>query len=97
MKRSQLSVCSILVALVAAAFSPAGAAAAATCEQLSGTIPASAIGLPTRGATVTAATVAAAPTLGEYCKALVAIHPVDKNAPDILAQVNLPTGWNGKA
>ena len=97
MKRSQQSVCSILVALLVTALSPARAAVAATCEQLSGTIPASAIGLPTTGATVTASTVAATATLGEYCKALVAIHPVDTKAPDILAQVNLPTAWNGKA
>jgi tannase/feruloyl esterase len=97
MKRSQQPICSILVALLVTALSAARPAMAATCEQLSGTIPASAIGLPTTGATVTATTVAATATLGEYCKALVAIHPVDKKAPDILAQVNLPTGWNGKA
>lgn len=74
-------------------------AAPASCDQLAGMeIPASAIGLPTSGASVTSATaVAAAGTTGDYCKATVAIHPVDPAAPDVLAQVNLPAGWNGKA
>jgi feruloyl esterase len=99
MKRSELSAFSAtLIALFATALSPARAALASTCDQLNGTsIPASAIGLPTTGADVTATTVTATPTMGEYCKASVAIHPVDKAAPDILAQVNLPAGWNGRA
>jgi len=86
------------LALAAAAIVPATAAAGATCADLNGTtIPASAIGLPTTGATVTTATVAATATMPEYCRANVAIHPVDKAAPDILAQVNLPAAWNTKA
>src|SRR5260370_7514566 len=77
---------------------PGRAALAKTCAELNGTsIPASEIGLPTSGRDVTTTTVAATATMGEYCKASVAIHPVDKTAPDILAQVNLPAGWNGKA
>ena len=100
MKRRMMSCSSaksIFVALLGVAFLPATAALAATCDQLNGTtIPASAIGLPTTGATVTTSTVTTAAT-GEYCKASVAIHPVDRNAPDILAQVNLPTSWNTKA
>jgi hypothetical protein len=34
---------------------------------------------------------------GEFCKILGAIHPLDIAAPDITFEVNLPTGWNGKA
>ena len=88
------------ILLLAAALWPATVEAQgpSTCAQLSGTsIPASAIGLPTSGATVTSASTASTPGAGEYCKALVAIHPVDPKAPDILAQVNLPTSWNQKA
>jgi hypothetical protein len=100
MKRSPLSCIparSIFIALLAVALAPATAALAATCDQLNGTaIPPSAIGLPTTGATVTTATLTSAAT-GDYCKASVAIHPVDRNAPDILAQVNLPASWNTKA
>lgn len=100
MKPRSPSACSsaALIALLAASLLPARAALAATCAQLNGTsIPPSAIGLPTTGASVTTASVAATPTLRAYCKASVAIHPVDKKAPDILAQVNLPEDWNGKA
>jgi feruloyl esterase len=94
-RRDILRVLAIALFTVAA---PGRAALAATCAELNGThIPASAIGLPTSGADVTTTTVAATATVGEYCKASVAIHPVDKTAPDILAQVNLPAGWNGKA
>lgn len=85
------------VAALAAAALPC-AAFAATCDQLNGTtIPKSAIGLPTSGASVATTTVAASGTIGEYCKATVRIHPVDASAPDIVAQVNLPTAWNTKA
>jgi feruloyl esterase len=99
MKRSNLfGCCATLIALLATALSPARAAFAATCGPLNNTfIPPSSIGLPTTGADVTTTTVAATPAMGEYCKASVAIHPVDKAAPDILAQVNLPATWNGKA
>src|SRR3954466_4532022 len=95
-----IAVTAVAGALLASA--PIAQAAAATCEQLNGTtIPRSAIGMPTTGASVTTATVAAAGTgnaaVGEYCRASVAIHPVDPKAPDILAQVNLPSDWNRKA
>ncbi len=93
--RGILRVLAIALFVLAA---PGRAALAKTCAELNGTsIPASEIGLPTSGADVTTTTVAATATMGEYCKASVAIHPVDKTAPDILAQVNLPAGWNGKA
>jgi hypothetical protein len=79
-----------------------GATPQALCEQLAGTtIPAAALGLPTRGAIVSSATLVLATDAGnsngEYCKVLAAIRPVDTTAPDINIQVNLPTTWNGKA
>ncbi|MEH6947052.1 tannase/feruloyl esterase family alpha/beta hydrolase [Bacillus sp. JJ634] len=71
------------------------------CSNLKGvSIPASRIGLPTNGATVQSATFVW--KTGKYsknrgfCKVLGAIHPVDKNAPDIHFQVNLPVNWNHK-
>jgi feruloyl esterase len=83
-------------------------AAEPTCAELRSTvIPARAIGLPARGATIvsaeivaaTAATVSPAGTYlsstPEYCRVLGAIAPVDTSAPPINFQVNLPTRWNG--
>lgn len=97
MKRNDLPRCLVLLAAAATAVLPARAARAATCEELNGTsIPAKAIGLPTTGATV-ATTAVTGSAAGDYCSATVAIHPVDHNAPDILARVNLPSTWNGKA
>lgn len=75
------------------------AARAGACEDLAGTsIPAAAIGAPTSGASVTSATsVAATAATGEYCRVLFSIHPVDPTAPNVNAQLNLPSAWNGKA
>jgi hypothetical protein len=76
---------------------------ATSCTALKGlAIPASAIGLPTTGAAVTDAVVvppggAGMAALGEYCKVLGEIAPVDPQAPKIRFQVNLPTAWNSKA
>lgn len=76
---------------------------ALNCGQLNGmAIAASAIGLPTTGATVTSSTVVAASgsgngAVGEYCKLLGDIHPVDPKAQKIKFQLNLPTAWNNKA
>src|SRR6267378_4394274 len=96
MKRNDLVRCLVLLAAVATALLPARAARAATCAELNGTsIPKEAIGLPTTGATVT--TTAVTPPAGDYCRADVAIHPVDPSAPDILTRVNLPSSWNSKA
>ena len=73
------------------------------CAELATmTVAASSIGLPTSGARVTsAATVAAAGTgpaaIGEYCKVMAEIAPVDPAAPMIKLQVDLPTAWNNKA
>lgn len=78
-------------------------ATALTCAQLTSvTIPASAIALPTSGATVTTATVVAASGTGatalpEHCLVTAAIAPVDSTAPSIVFKLALPTTWNGKA
>lgn len=76
---------------------------AVACEQLDGTtVAASAIGLPTTGATVTSVEVVPAAgtgagAVGEYCKVLGDIAPVDPDAPAIKFQLNLPADWNRKA
>lgn len=68
------------------------------CADLAtATVPADDIGLPTTGARVTSATVVAATAATpEHCRVLGAIHPVDRAAPDIQFQVNLPAAWNGR-
>lgn len=82
---------------------PPTAATPKSCDALVGmAIPASAIGLPTRGGTVTAATVVAAAGTGaaatpEYCNVMASIAPMDASAPSILFRLALPTTWNGKA
>ncbi|MBY4897190.1 tannase/feruloyl esterase family alpha/beta hydrolase [Cupriavidus sp. AU9028] len=81
---------------------PPAAQTPKTCQEMAGlTVPASAIGLPTSGAAVTEATVVAASgtgaqAVGEYCRVLGAIRPVDPNAPEIRFQLNLPVNWNNK-
>ena len=73
-----------------------------TCAQLVNMqIPATAIGLPTTGAVITATTTVAAngtgsAAVGEYCLATGKIMPVDLTAPDIQFKVALPTTWNSK-
>jgi hypothetical protein len=72
------------------------------CEALAGrTIAASAIGLPTGGATVASATPVAADaagnSLGAYCRVRGSIAPVDPSAPVINFAANLPEAWNGKS
>ena len=84
---------------------PAAAAtsgAKESCERLAGLkIDAGAISHPTSGAEVTDATFVDAARAdnsnGEFCQVRGAIDPVDRNAPKILWQVNLPTHWNRKA
>jgi carboxylesterase type B len=74
-----------------------------TCAQLAGAaIPASAIGLPTRGGTVSTAVVVAASGTGarvipEHCLVTATIAPVDTAADAITLRVALPTVWNNKA
>jgi len=89
----------ILTGLTGALFSSALLGAPLTCAQLAGmAIPASEIGLPTTGGTVTSATlVAASGALPEYCRVDGRISPVDPTAPNILFRVALPTAWNSKA
>ena len=96
-------VSSTVAILVAAAASPASAAA--NCADLASLkIPAGEIGLPSGGATISSAqvaTVAADPANSgatrDYCKVLGAVQPVDPNAPPVNFEVNLPADWNGKA
>jgi hypothetical protein len=73
-----------------------------SCAALQGmAIPREAIGLPTSGGVVVAATFVAAAEPsnrnGEFCSVLGSIHPVDPLAPAIKFQVNLPTTWNNRA
>lgn len=73
------------------------------CAQLAGLhIPASAIGLPTSGAVITAATPTDASGQGAksvpaYCMVAGSIAPVDPTAPEIRFKVALPDRWNSKA
>jgi len=73
----------------------------AICENLSGaTIDASKFSLPTKGADITSTTYVSETTTGNsngnYCMVLGSIHPVDKTAPDIKFQLNVPNTWNEK-
>lgn len=77
------------------------AAPTVDCAALAGrSLPASAISLPTGGATVTAAVAISATdpanTLGAYCQVRGSIQPVDASAQAIQFAVNLPLAWNGK-
>jgi len=89
--------------LTAAAWAPADAAV--NCADLVNLkIPASDIGLPSGGATVTSAQTATVPAdpldpgaAHDYCKVLGEVAPMDPNAPPVNFEVNLPAGWNGKA
>jgi hypothetical protein len=69
------------------------------CEELVGwKLAATAIGLPTRGASVETASLSAAnDPNGKYCKVNGAIHSVDASAQPIRFQINLPGDWNEKA
>jgi carboxylesterase type B len=73
-----------------------------TCDQMVGlTVPAAAIGLPTRGAAVTSSALVPASGTGagalpEHCLVNGKISPIDTSAPDILFRVALPTDWNAK-
>lgn len=80
--------------------------AAVSCAELAGrTIPAAQIGLPTGGATVTAATAVKSTdsgnTNGDYCKITGTIAPdatvAATGTPVINFQLNLPESWNGKS
>jgi feruloyl esterase len=83
--------------------SNASAQAPMSCAQLNGmTVAASTIGLPTTGAKVTSSDVVpaagtGASAVGEFCRVLGDINPVDPSAPKIKFQLNLPANWNSKA
>jgi hypothetical protein len=80
---------------IPASIAPTGRKAA--CSSLKEmTIPATALGLPTTGASVRSVKLVH-DSRGEYCKVLSRIHPVDRFAQDIRLEVNLPTNWNQKA
>lgn len=77
-----------------------------SCDSLAGfKIPASSIGLPTSGATISKAELKPAMTppgrpadaVPEYCEVTGSIAPVDPKAPNIYFQVVLPTAWNGRS
>src|SRR6195952_776169 len=72
------------------------------CAELEGqSVPASVIGLPTRGAIITDASfvAAAAPRNrnGDYCRLVGVIKAQLDTTPDIRFEVNLPARWNGRA
>lgn len=76
----------------------AGEPVGADCADLQGReIAARAMSLRTRGATVTSATPQTSPVTGSYCKVLGEIHPVDRAAPPIRFQLNLPRHWNHRS
>lgn len=74
-----------------------------SCDALAGlAIPASEIGMPTSGGTVTSAVVVPAAGTGanlvpEHCLVNASISPVDPTSTKILFRVALPTTWNNKA
>jgi feruloyl esterase len=73
-----------------------------SCENMPGqTVASSSIGLPTKGATVTAAVKVPASGggqlgTGEYCKVTGTITSVDPTAPAIKFEVDMPASWNQK-
>jgi hypothetical protein len=75
---------------------------ASDCAQLVGLrIPATAIRLPTHGATVTdaravAAHGAGAAAIADYCLVTAAIAPAGATAPNIMFKLALPGAWNAK-
>ncbi len=93
--------CWLRLLLLLAAAGPL-AAAHAQCVQFAGqAVPASAIGLPTRGALITSAMLVSATETGngngDYCRITGLIRGVSEDAPDIHFQLNLPRRWNGRA
>jgi pimeloyl-ACP methyl ester carboxylesterase len=102
--RSKTALISSSVAVLMAAASSPGSAAANCADLVNLKIPASEIGLPSGGATITSAQTATVPAdpvnpgaTRDYCKVLGAVQPVDPNAPPVNFEVNLPADWNGKA
>jgi len=76
--------------------------AAMACSELAGAqIDSAFTFLSTNGATIDRAVLVAADDpanrSGEYCQVNGSIKPMDKSAPDIKVQINLPSQWNGKS
>jgi feruloyl esterase len=101
---SDVSIRALFAVIALAACLNAHAASYVTkhCDDLEGkNVPASIIGLPTRGATIVSAWVvkAAAPgnRNGEYCRITGFIKALQDSTPDIRFEVNLPSRWNGRA
>ena len=102
--RSKTALITSSVALLMAAASSPGSAAVNCVDLVNLKIPASEIGLPSGGATITSAQTATVPAdpvnpvaTRDYCKVLGAVQPVDPNAPPVNFEVNLPAEWNGRA
>jgi hypothetical protein len=102
--RSKTALISSSVAVLMAAASSPGSAAVNCIDLVNLKIPASEIGLPSGGATITSAQTATVPAdpvnpgaTRDYCKVLGAVQPVDPNARPVNFEVNLPVDWNGKA
>jgi pimeloyl-ACP methyl ester carboxylesterase len=92
----------IVAACVAARAEEATTLSTADCASLKGfTVPASAIGLPTDGATVQAAVAVTASEPGnadgDFCKVLGIIRNATASTAVFEFEVNLPATWNGHA
>ena len=91
----------LAVALLAAPGSARAAPALSCPDMATQTVPASAIGLPTTGATVTAAINVTAggnapQTYGEYCQAISASIRSTLQRPSFWVQLDLPAVWNSR-
>jgi hypothetical protein len=71
---------------------PLGTEAAMTLEDIPEKLGALTISLPTRGVSIDTKEQSG----DNYYRIRGHIHSVDRNAPEIEFQVNLPTNWNGK-
>ena len=108
------SLATVALLILAPSISQAAPKDEAACAKLKDlALPASAMGLPSGGATITGATfVAATPEKSEpgpggrpritlarpdRCEVRGEIAPVDPTAPKIQFQINLPNTWNGKS
>lgn len=104
LKRKQILLCSAAAVVVGCVLVACGGNSVppqAVCENMVGVaIDASKFSLPTKGANITSATyvseTATGNTNGNYCMVLGSILPIDKAAPDIKFQLNIPNNWNEK-
>ena len=94
----------IALVVTATTYTTTAQAATACSDLLNLKIAPGDIGLPSGGATIVSAEMAAVPAdpatpdaRRDYCKVLGAVQPVDPAAPPVNFQVNLPAQWNGKA